>query len=159
MFAANQNIPTPTTFHVEPQSLSTATDLTVDAREIAELLLTTTDFHVFYIPRVAGVTPIVSYLYVSDGENFLIVGRSTHVPWEYYVHFPIKPSREFGSAIALPLDDSDAPEDAATVVELVKQYMQPIITPGASYMQGFYNHVTFDNHLNAHRPLTQIIMD
>ncbi|BAU96054.1 hypothetical protein N24_1792 [Corynebacterium suranareeae] len=151
--------PTPITVHVEPKTLSAVTDLTVDARELAELLLSTTDYRVFYMPRLAGVTPIVSYLYVSDGENFLIVGRSTYVPWEYYVHYPIKPSREFGSAIAVPLDESDAPEDATAVVALTKQYMQPIITPGASYMRGFYNHVTFDNHLNAHRPLTQIISD
>lgn len=151
--------PTPVTFRVEPETLSAATDLTVDAREIAELFLTTTDFHVYYMPRLAGVTPIVSYLYISDGENFLIVGRSTHVPWEYYVHYPIKPSREFGSAIALPLDDSDAPEDPAAVVALAKRYMQSTLTPGEGYMRGFYKNVTFANHLDAHRPLTQIIPD
>lgn len=149
--------PTPVTVRVEPETLSAVTDLTVDAREIAELLLSTTDYRVFYMPRLAGVTPIVSYLYVSDGENFLIVGRSTYVPWEYYVHYPIKPSREFGSAIAVPLDESDAPEDAAAIVALTKQYMQSTLTPGEGYMQGFYNGLTFNNHLNAHRPLTQII--
>lgn len=149
--------PTPTTFHVEPETLSSATDLTVDAHKIAELLLSTTDYRVFYMPRLAGVTPIVSYLYVYDGENFLIVGRSTHVPWEYYVHYPIKPSREFGSAIAVPLDDSDDPYDAAEVVALVKQYMTPTLTPGEGYMQGFYKGLTFTNHLDIHRPLTQII--
>lgn len=61
--------PTPITVHVEPEALSAVTDLTVDTREIAELLLSTTDYRVFYMPRVAGVTPIVSYLYVSDGKT------------------------------------------------------------------------------------------
>lgn len=119
-------------------------NFTDSARELAELFLTTTDYRVMYANWTHSRQ--VEYLHITDGENIITVGkdRNTFRPW--YATFPIKPSREFGSGIVLPTDSTEEIWTAAEVVDVVRRYMGPTLTPGPRHYEGAYGLKSFANH-------------
>ena len=118
------------------------------ARELAELLFSETDYEVFaYVSDRA--TDKVTYLYVQDGDgNRMILGQTTHVPWDWYVSFPIDSSLKKGTAVRLPIGMEEI-RDAAHAVEVAQEYMGSSITPGRGHCEGVFGTDTYANHPSA----------
>lgn len=143
------------TFTDKPETISEAS-LKDAVRDIAEQILTKTDFHAYYYAP-DNRNKKESYIYVSNGTDFLIVEKSDTVPYDYGVTFPIKGSREYGSGIRLPLIDEHTIESVEEIVDIVNEYMGPELSPGR-YLGNFYEGKTFKNHDGSWKPLTQLVL-
>lgn len=131
---------------------------TDEARELARLFLETTDLRVL-IPDYKWDKSPNSYFYVSEGMNYIIAGKSTIVPWDWYATFPIKPSREYGSGIILPTDSNEEIASAEEVVEVTQRYLGATIEPGPQHCEGFYGNKVFANHARLNVNLIEVVKD
>ena len=133
-------------------------NFTDEARELAELFLDTTELRVL-IPDYKWDKGRKGYFYVSDGMNYIIVGKERNIFSPWYATFPIKPSRDYGSGIILPTDSNTEIETPEEVVKVAQRYMGATIEPGPIHCEGFYGNKVFANNLGRAPKLIEVIKD